>query len=169
MSDHDKRCELVTLTVPQSICRCKQRQLERELAAYQAEMPREPEAVTAWRNREQGKRNVHLDYMTALAKRCAGLTVELEAAQCPIGISTPEICSAGTCLTCLQARLKAERKDAERYRWLRGDNESEFGDPWCVTRKIPADMLHEPHALSYEELDAAIDAALAAGKEKGKL
>ena len=113
--------------------------LQRELSAYQAETPEAPESYTHWIAGEPELCVKVCDY-DALAKRCARLTVERDAAL----------------------------KDAERYRWLRGDNESEFGDPWCVTRKIPADMPHEPHALSYEELDAAIDTALAAGKEKAE-
>ncbi len=35
---------------------------------------------------------------------------QLKAAQCPIGISNPEICSAGTCNTCLSAKLKAAQE-----------------------------------------------------------
>ncbi len=70
------------------------RQLERELAAYKAKMPEEP----AWwwdTNCIPRLAVVHKTDYDALAKRCARLTVELEAA----------------------------RKDAERYRWLRiGDN-----------------------------------------------
>lgn len=60
----------------------------------------------------------------------------------------------------LKAKLEAAERDAKRYRNLRLDNACDFGDPWCVTRRKPAEMSHEPAILLGEELDAAIDAAI---------
>lgn len=56
--------------------------------------------------------------------------------------------------------LAADRKDAERYRWLRDRAVREAGPvPYCVIGTCPSDAVPEEGAA----LDAAIDAAMAVG------
>lgn len=61
-------------------------------------------------------------------------------------------------------------EDAERYRYLRDDQATEFGEPWAITRYAPGDERNSDSGtcpLFGKELDAAIDAARAATKTQG--
>ena len=55
------------------------------------------------------------------------------------------------------------RTDARRYRYLREDRATEFGEPWAITRFAPEDERNSDGGtcpLAWDELDAAVDAAI---------
>jgi hypothetical protein len=63
-------------------------------------------------------------------------------------------------------RAENNELDAKRYRWLREDNATELGEPWCVTR-YQYDAT-EPVALIFDKLDEAIDSAMSNASEEGR-
>lgn len=64
-----------------------------------------------------------------------------------------------------EAGVEELERDAERYRWLRDDNATEFGEPWAITRFEPGDERNTDGgtcSLTGKELDRAIDEAMKA-------
>ena len=125
------------------------RQLERELAAYQAEMPEAPKVLDSLEALV-----AKADY-DALAKRCARLTSEAKAFQMNYRLA----CDAET--KRLTVELEAARKDAERYRLARLHIAPK---PLCDSLRIP---FPERNGRDTSVMvDDIIDTVLAAGKEK---
>ena len=94
---------------------------------------------------------------------------KLEAALAKMRASHPEAaCYDVPTWNKLKAENEALRKDAERYRYLRGDSATEFGEPWAITRYEPGDERNIDGGtcpLIFAELDSAIDSAM---KGEGK-
>ena len=65
---------------------------------------------------------------------------------------------------------QADRKDAQRYRWLRSTYEMETGDngkSWLFIRPAIKVLSPPVNPQHNEQFDAAIDAALQAGGKRG--
>jgi len=58
------------------------------------------------------------------------------------------------------------KEDAERYLWLRDKSPGQFEQPIVVTQARSANTMKYVGPLAYKDLDAAIDAARSAAKEK---
>jgi len=111
-----------------------------------------------------------------MAKLCEhGYFLEVAPRSCPKCrtdldlIQREEISTLKATISRLRAELEECKRDAERYRWLRGDAPDHSGrwTQWEV-RRWKAPMWTQD--LRRDELDAAIDAAMKkeAGKEETK-
>ena len=155
------QCETNHLTIWNALGEIQNhaRQLERELAAYQAEMPEAPKVLDSL----EALGAIHsiplvakADY-DALAKRCARLTSEAKAFQMNYRLA----CDAET--KRLTVELEAARKDTERYRLARLHIAPK---PLCDSLRIP---FPERNGRDTSVMvDDIIDTVLAAGKEKAE-
>jgi hypothetical protein len=102
-----------------------------------------------------------IDRLTAEKSRLKAAESKWENDQALLNAIIDVDCEKHKELSALRQRVAELELDANRYRWLRDDNASEVGQPWCVTRYIdPPTVNEEPAAITHDALDAAIDAAM---------
>src|SRR3990167_2620116 len=129
-------------------------QLERELSAYQAEMPEAPKVWTPSLMEDHWHETnwVEATDYDALAKRCARLEVALSKKPCS-ALEGDEVGNPCSYYRDLTVELEAAKKDTERLKHLHDDPKRAQAYFW--------------NHQGRKKRNAAIDAALAAGKEKG--
>ena len=143
-------------------------QLERELSAYQAEMPEANHAELVKHMREESQAGGELDcplcgqaadYLDALAKRCARLEVALSKKPCS-ALEGDEVGNPCSYYRDLTVDLEAARKDTERHKFA-----MRHVSYYSMQSRFLIDCEHEsmPGSDASMDYEKKIDTALAAG------
>ena len=141
-------------------------QLERELSAYQAEMPEAPKVWTPSLMEDHWHETnwVEATDYDALAKRCARLTVALSKKPCS-ALEGDEVGNPCSYYRDLTVAFEAARKDAERHKFA-----MRHVSYYSMQSRFLIDCEHEsmPGSDTSMDYENSIDIALAAGKEKAE-
>lgn len=116
-----------------------------------AEMLRRIPALEADLEAARAQRDKFMEREDAQGKRAEAAEAERDAAQAEVLEQARLLGMSGERELALRAEIERLRKDAERYRWLRSDNQKVAG-PCAYAPWMGPPMFNE-------ELDSAIDAA----------